>query len=67
MLGRDLPTTDNWQVKNRRRSHTLKGSHSMEGGRIFLKTCRDASLNKDLSNEPNFKPDPSRWTEPLTT
>ncbi len=21
---------------------------------IFLKTCHDASFNKDLSNEPNF-------------
>jgi hypothetical protein len=26
----------------------------MGDGRIFLKTRRDASLNKDLSNEPNF-------------
>ncbi len=26
----------NWQLKNRRRSHTLKGSHSMGDGRIFL-------------------------------
>ncbi len=26
----------------------------MEDGRIFLKTGRDASFNKDLSNEPNF-------------
>ncbi len=43
-----------WQLKNRRRSHTLKGSHSMGDGRIFLKTGRDASFNKDLSNEPNF-------------
>jgi hypothetical protein len=43
-----------WQVKNRRRSHTLKGSHSMGDGRIFLKTGRDASFIKDLSNEPNF-------------
>ncbi len=42
----------NWQVKNRSRSHTLKGSHSMGNGRIFLKTRRDASFN--LSNEPNF-------------
>ncbi len=42
----------NWQLKNTRRSHTLKGSHSMEDGRIFLKTRRDASFNKDLSNEP---------------
>jgi hypothetical protein len=32
----------------------LKGSHSMGDGRIFLKTGRDASFNKDLSNEPNF-------------
>jgi hypothetical protein len=44
----------NWQLKNRRRSHTLKGSHSMGDGRIFLKTRRDASFYKDLSNEPNF-------------
>ncbi len=44
----------NWQLRNRRRSHTLKGSHSMGDGRIFQKTGRDASFNKDLSNEPNF-------------
>ncbi len=44
----------NWQVKNRRRSHPSTGSHSMGDGRIFLKTRRDASFNKDLSNEPNF-------------
>ncbi len=44
----------NWQLKNRRRSHALKGSHWMGDGRIFLKTGRDASFNKDLSNEPNF-------------
>ncbi len=44
----------NWQVKNRRSSHPLKGSHSMGDGRIFLKTHRYASFNKDLSNEPNF-------------
>ncbi len=44
----------NWQLKNGRRSHTLKGSHSMVDGRIFLKTGRDASFNRDLSNEPNF-------------
>jgi hypothetical protein len=44
----------NWQLKNRRRSHTLKGFHSMGDGRIFLKTGHDASFNKDLSNEPNF-------------
>ncbi len=44
----------NWQLKSRRRSHALKGSHSMGDGRIFLKTGCDASLKKDLSNEPNF-------------
>jgi hypothetical protein len=44
----------NWQVKNRRRSRPLKSSHSMGHGQIFLKTRRDASFNKDLSNEPNF-------------
>ncbi len=26
----------------------------MGDGRIFLKSCRDASFHKDLSNEPNF-------------
>ncbi len=26
----------------------------MGGGRIFLKTRRNASFNKDLLNEPNF-------------
>jgi hypothetical protein len=26
----------------------------MGDGRIFLKTRRDASFNKELSNEPNF-------------
>ncbi len=26
----------------------------MEDGRIFLKSRRDASFNKDLSSEPNF-------------
>ncbi len=44
----------NWQLKNRRRSHTLKGSHSIGDGGIFLKTCRDTFFNKDLWNEPNF-------------
>ena len=38
----------NWQLKNRRRSHSIKGSHSMGDGRIFLKTRRDSSFNKDL-------------------
>jgi hypothetical protein len=45
----------NWQLKNRRRSYTLKGSHSMGDGRIFLKTRRrDVSFNKVLWNEPTF-------------
>jgi hypothetical protein len=40
--------------ESRRRSHTLKGSHSMGDGRIFLKTSRDVFFNKVLSNEPTF-------------
>jgi hypothetical protein len=32
----------------------LKGSHSMWDMRIFLKSLRDASFNKDLSSEPTF-------------
>jgi hypothetical protein len=32
----------------------LKGSHSMGGGRIFLKTRRNVSFNKVLWNEPTF-------------
>jgi hypothetical protein len=38
----------------RRRSHALKGSHSMGDRRIFLKNRRDVSFNQDLSNEPTF-------------
>ncbi len=34
----------NWQLKNRRRSRTLKGPHSMEDGRIFLKSRHDLPL-----------------------
>ena len=44
----------NWQLKSRRRSHALKGSHSMGDGRIFLKSRRDVSFKKGLSNEPTF-------------
>ncbi len=44
----------NWQLKSRRRSHALKGSHSMGDRWIFLKNRRDVSFNQDLSNEPNF-------------
>ncbi len=32
----------------------LKGSHPIGDGRIFLKSLRDTSFNKDLLNEPNF-------------
>ncbi len=35
----------NCQLKNRRRSHALKGSHSMGDGRIFLKTGRDYGMS----------------------
>jgi hypothetical protein len=44
----------NWQMKSTRRSHTLKGSHSMGDGRILLKPRRDDSFTKLLSSEPNF-------------
>ncbi len=44
----------NWQLKSRRRSHALKGSHSMGDGRILLKPQLDNSFKKVLSNEPNF-------------
>ncbi len=44
----------NCQLKNRRRSHTLKGSHTMGDGRIFLKTRRDVFFKKCLSNGPTF-------------
>ncbi len=32
----------------------LKGSHSMGDWRIFLKSRRDVSFKKGLSNEPTF-------------
>jgi hypothetical protein len=41
-------------LKSRRRSHALKGSHSMGDGRILLKPRRDDSFKTVLSNEPNF-------------
>ncbi len=44
----------NWQLKSRRRSHALKGSHSIGDRRILLKPRRDDSFKKVLSNEPNF-------------
>ena len=44
-----------WQLKSRRRSHALKGSHSMGDGEfIFLKNRHDVSFKKGLSNEPTF-------------
>ncbi len=33
---------------------TLKGSHRMVDGRIFLENLRASLFNDDLSNEPNF-------------
>ncbi len=45
----------NWQLKNRRRNRTLKGSYSMGDGRIFLKTRCDVSFNEVLWNEPTFR------------
>ncbi len=33
---------------------TLKGSHSMRDGRIFLKDFLTSLFNDDLSNKPNF-------------
>ncbi len=45
-------TIVNW--KTWKRTNTLKGSRRMGGGRIFLKSLRDTSFNKDLLNEPNF-------------
>jgi hypothetical protein len=37
----------------------------MDGGRLFPKNLRVSLFNEDLSNEPNFGRDPSRWTVPL--
>jgi hypothetical protein len=45
-------TIVNW--KTRKGTDTLKGSRRMGGGRIFLKSLRDTSFNKDPSNESNF-------------
>ncbi len=39
---------------------TLKGSHRMGARRIFSKNLRSSLFTDDLSNEPNFGPDPSR-------
>jgi hypothetical protein len=47
-------TIVNWKTGNRKRTNTLKGSRRLGGSRIFLKSLRDTSFNKDLSNEPNF-------------
>jgi hypothetical protein len=39
---------------------------SQDGGRAdFSKNLRASLFNKALSNEPLFRPDPSRWTVPL--
>ncbi len=36
----------NWQLKNRRRSHSLKGSHSMGDGGFFIKPAATFPLRK---------------------
>jgi hypothetical protein len=43
-----------WAITVRDGALALKGSHSMGGWRIFLKTRRDVSFNKALWNEPTF-------------
>ncbi len=52
----------NWPLRTvRDGALELKGSHSIGDGQIFLKTRRNVSFKKGLSNEP----DPSFWTVPL--
>ncbi len=41
-------------LKTRKRSNTIKVSHRMGGGQIFLKTFYASLFNEDLSNGPNF-------------
>ncbi len=47
--------------------NTLKGYRRKGGGRIFLKTLHASIFNDDLSNEPIYLQDPSRWRAPLNT
>jgi hypothetical protein len=48
------PLRAKWPITVEDGAESLKGSHRMEDGRIFLKDHRDTSFNKDLSNEPTF-------------
>ncbi len=48
------PLSASWPITVGDGAESLKGSHTTEDGRIFLKNLRDTSINKDLSNEPNF-------------
>jgi hypothetical protein len=43
----------------------FKGLSQQRGRADFSKNLRASLSNGDQSNEPNFRPDPSRWTLPL--
>ncbi len=49
-----LPIECLWAISVRDGALELEGSHSMGDGQIFLKTRRDVSFKKGLSNEPTF-------------
>jgi hypothetical protein len=44
----------NCKLKNKEAHSYFKGLSEDGGGADFLKSLRDTSFNKDLSNEPNF-------------
>ncbi len=44
----------NCKLKNKEANSYFKGLSEDGGGRIFLKSLRNTSFNKDQSNEPNF-------------
>jgi hypothetical protein len=48
------PLSAQWQITGLDGAESLKCSHRMGDGQIFLKNRRSSSFNKDLSNEPNF-------------
>jgi hypothetical protein len=43
-----------WTIAVRDGDIALQGSHSVGDSWIFLKSLRDTSFNKDLSNDPTF-------------
>jgi hypothetical protein len=45
----------NCKLKNKEAHLYFKGLSEDGGGRIFLKSLRNTSFKKDLSNEPNFR------------